>query len=75
MCSYNRVNGTWACEDAQSLNEIKAIQGFAGWMMSDVSADPACAFSLSLFLSHHSPAPFYYETAVGRHPLHCGLRQ
>jgi beta-glucosidase len=31
---YNRVNGTWACEDANSLNEIKTIQGFAGWMMS-----------------------------------------
>ena len=31
MCSYNRVNGTWACEDANSLHEIKSVQGFAGW--------------------------------------------
>jgi beta-glucosidase len=33
MCSYNRVNGSWACEDANSLREIKEVQGFAGWIM------------------------------------------
>ena len=38
MCSYNRVNGTWACEDANTLNEIKSVLGFDGFMMSDWGA-------------------------------------
>lgn len=38
QCSYNRVNNTWACEEANALNEIKAVQGFEGFMMSDWGA-------------------------------------
>ena len=35
MCSYNRVNGTWACEDANSLGALKNEYGFAGYVQSD----------------------------------------
>src|SRR3954447_16650890 len=36
MCSYNRINGTYACENANTLNRIlKGQFGFDGWVMSD----------------------------------------
>ena len=36
MCSYNLVNGTWACENNNTLNGIlKNELGFQGFVMSD----------------------------------------
>jgi beta-glucosidase len=36
MCSYNRVNGTPACEDKHLLSDVlKHDWGFKGWVMSD----------------------------------------
>jgi beta-glucosidase len=39
MCSYNRVNGIYACENDYLLNEVlKKEWGFNGWVMSDWGA-------------------------------------
>lgn len=39
MCSYNKVNGTYACENAQLLaQDLKTTMGFEGWVMSDWGA-------------------------------------
>ncbi|WWD17832.1 hypothetical protein CI109_102275 [Kwoniella shandongensis] len=39
MCSYNLVNGSWACQNAEILNGIlKTDFGFRGYVMSDWSA-------------------------------------
>lgn len=39
MCSYNQVNGTYACENDRTLNQIlKNEFGFQGYIMSDWSA-------------------------------------
>jgi beta-glucosidase len=36
MCSYNRLNGTYACENSKALNGIlKTELGFQGYVMSD----------------------------------------
>ena len=35
MCSYNRANGSYACESAALLDELKTGLGFTGWVMSD----------------------------------------
>src|SRR5208337_4688149 len=36
MCSYNRVNGDYACENAYTLNEVLKKQwGFKGFVLSD----------------------------------------
>lgn len=40
MGSYNRVNGTFACENPHTLAEILRGQlGFRGWVMSDYLAN------------------------------------
>lgn len=36
MCSYNKVNGDWACENDFLLNRVlKRDWGYRGWVMSD----------------------------------------
>ncbi len=36
MCSYNKVNGDWACENDFLLNHVlKRDWGYRGWVMSD----------------------------------------
>ncbi len=39
MCAYNRINGTYACENPALLNgALKHDWGFPGWVMSDWGA-------------------------------------
>jgi beta-glucosidase len=39
MCSYNQVNGSWACENHHTLTDIlKGELGFPGYVMSDWTA-------------------------------------
>lgn len=39
MCSYNKINGTWACENNGILNNLlKNELGFRGYVMSDWNA-------------------------------------
>ena len=39
MCSYNKLNSTWACESPRMLNSIlKEELGFQGYVMSDWNA-------------------------------------
>ncbi len=36
MCSYNRINDTYACENFNTLTlALKNFMGFEGWVMSD----------------------------------------
>eukprot|EP00299_Pterocystis_sp_00344_P019251 c9570_g1_i1.p1 GENE.c9570_g1_i1~~c9570_g1_i1.p1 ORF type:complete len:852 (+),score=231.03 c9570_g1_i1:39-2594(+) len=39
MCSYNKINQVYACENNQTLNiDLKQRMGFQGWVMSDWGA-------------------------------------
>ena len=35
MCSYNKINTFWSCENNVTLHELKNALGFRGWVMSD----------------------------------------
>ena len=39
MCSYNRVNGDYACENDYTLGVLKKDWGFQGWVLSDWEGD------------------------------------
>ncbi len=46
MGSYNKINGTYACENAHTLTAILREQlGFRGWVMSDFMANQSTAES------------------------------
>jgi len=39
MCSYNKINGEYACTSNKSLNrDLRKIMGFDGFVMSDFGA-------------------------------------
>ena len=39
MCSYNRINGVYSCENNSTLaTDLKERLGFEGWVMSDWGA-------------------------------------
>ncbi|KAI1637807.1 glycosyl hydrolase family 3 N terminal domain-containing protein [Biscogniauxia mediterranea] len=39
MCSYNKINGTWACENPEVMNSLlKEELGFKGYVMTDWNA-------------------------------------
>lgn len=39
MCSYNKINGIWSCENSLTLaGDLKNVTGFQGYVMSDWGA-------------------------------------
>lgn len=69
MCSYNRVNGFYACESNYLLNEVlKQDWGFKGWVMSDWGATHSTVPAANNGLDQQSGIPFdvseYYGAAL-----------
>ena len=59
MCSYNRVNGAYACESSYLLNEVlKKDWGFQGWVMSDWGATHSTIPAANAGLDQQSGFPF-----------------
>lgn len=38
MCSYNKINGVWSCENPTTLGDLKRTLGMDGFVMSDWGA-------------------------------------
>ncbi len=56
MCSYNSVNGPYACEDRHTLTDILRTQwGFKGYVQSDFFAVHSTAASLLAGMDHEMP--------------------
>ncbi|KAL4888878.1 putative beta-glucosidase L [Aspergillus ambiguus] len=56
MCSYNKVNGTWACENEKVLNQLlKQELGFRGYVMSDWNAQHSTVASANTGLDMTMP--------------------
>lgn len=49
MCSYNKINGNWSCENNGTLNtDLKERLGFTGWVMSDWGATHSTSINQGL---------------------------
>ncbi|KAF6816926.1 beta-glucosidase 2 [Colletotrichum sojae] len=58
MCSYNRLNQTYACEDLHLLNDVlKDELGFEGYVQSDWFATHSGAESINGGLDMNMPGP------------------
>ncbi|KAI8659799.1 hypothetical protein LRP88_06362 [Fusarium phalaenopsidis] len=56
MCSYNRINGTYGCQNSKTLNGIlKEELGFQGYVMSDWGATHAGVASIESGLDMDMP--------------------
>ncbi len=66
MCSYNRVNGVYACESSYLLNEVlKKDWGFKGWVMSDWGATHSTVPAANAGLDQQSGFPFDHSDYFG----------
>jgi beta-glucosidase len=63
MCSYNKINQLWSCENPETLSsDLKGHLGFEGWVMSDWGA----THSLSLLqgLDQEMPGDEYFGSVL-----------
>lgn len=61
MCSYNEIDGTYACESDYMLNTVlKGELGFKGFVMSDWGATQSTVASVNGGLDMTMPTPEYF---------------
>jgi beta-glucosidase len=76
MCSYNRINGRYSCENAASLSRVlEEAWRFRGFVVSDWGATHSTAFAaragLDMQMPGTPPDPPYYGAAM-RHAVDSG---
>src|SRR6202044_3137529 len=76
MCSYNRINGDYACENPYTLRDVlKRDWGFQGFVISDWAATHSTEKAFSSGLDQEQPMADYFgpklkeAVAAGRVPL------
>ncbi|HEV7950721.1 MAG TPA: glycoside hydrolase family 3 C-terminal domain-containing protein [Glaciihabitans sp.] len=61
MCAFNKINGVWACENAELLTTILRQQmSFAGFVMSDYNATHTTVESFAAGLDQEQPANYHF---------------
>ena len=61
MCSYNKVNGDWACENDYLLNRVlKKDFGFKGWVMSDWGGTHSTTKAILAGLDQEQPGSGFF---------------
>jgi beta-glucosidase-like glycosyl hydrolase len=61
MCAYNEINGTYACENDRTLNQIlKSELGFQGFVMSDWLATHSTVAAANNGLDMQMPDNFFF---------------
>src|ERR1700675_4241752 len=65
MCSYNRVNGDYACENKYLLTDVlKKDWNFKGFVLSDWQGTHSTAKASAAGLDHEEPAEIFYADAM-----------
>ncbi|HUI57628.1 MAG TPA: glycoside hydrolase family 3 C-terminal domain-containing protein [Bryobacteraceae bacterium] len=65
MCSYNKLNGDWACENDYLLNQVlKKDFGFKGWVMSDWGGTHSTTKAIMAGLDQEEPGSGFFGDAL-----------
>jgi beta-glucosidase len=65
MCSYNRVNGDYACENSYLLTDVlKKDWDFQGFVLSDWQATHSTAKASAAGLDHEEPGEIFFGSAM-----------
>ncbi|KAL0478030.1 beta-glucosidase [Acrasis kona] len=60
MCSYNKINTTWACENEKTLGDLKNKLNLRGWVMSDWGATHSTVKAANAGLDQEMPDDKYF---------------
>jgi beta-glucosidase len=61
MCSYNRVNDVYACQNNETLSQLRDNMGFQGWVVSDWTATKSTTESLKAGMDMEMPEGLFYS--------------
>ncbi len=61
MCSYNRINDDWGCQNADTISHLKENLGFNGWLMSDWTATHSTVDALNSGLDQEMPLALFFN--------------
>jgi beta-glucosidase len=65
MCSYNKINGDYACENDYTLNKVlKGDFGFQGWVLSDWEGTHSTVKAALNGLDQEQPGSDYFGEAL-----------
>lgn len=64
MCSFNQINGTYACENDRLRDVLKKDLGFTGYVVSDFGAVHSTAQSLMNGLDQELNRPIYFTPVL-----------
>eukprot|EP00211_Chloroparvula_japonica_P003492 CAMPEP_0119123012 /NCGR_PEP_ID=MMETSP1310-20130426/3088_1 /TAXON_ID=464262 /ORGANISM="Genus nov. species nov., Strain RCC2339" /LENGTH=740 /DNA_ID=CAMNT_0007112749 /DNA_START=202 /DNA_END=2424 /DNA_ORIENTATION=+ len=65
MCSYNKVNNTYACENEETLTStLRGVLGYQYWVMSDWGATHSTAFAANAGLDQQMPDDSFFGSAL-----------
>lgn len=64
MCSYNRINGVHACQNAQTIGLLKGLLGFPYYIVSDWGGTHSTLDSAHAGLDIEMPASQYFGDAL-----------
>jgi beta-glucosidase len=65
MCSYNRVNGDYACENKYLLNDVlKGAFHFPGFVLSDWGGTHSTVLASHAGLDQEEPGDYFYGAAL-----------
>lgn len=64
MCSYNQVNGVYACENPILTTSLDEQMGFDGYVMSDFGSVHSTAASMDAGLDQELNRPVFYTPAL-----------
>lgn len=65
MCSYNKINGTYACENDHLLNvHLRKYLGFDGFIMSDWGAAHSLSIAQGLDQEQNFFTHYYTQSVV-----------
>lgn len=65
MCVYNRINGTYGCENSKTLNGLlKEELGFQGWVVSDWMATHSGHPAINAGLDMNMPGGLEFSVSV-----------
>jgi len=64
MCSYNKINSTYSCENKQTLHDLKTKMGFQGFVVSDWGATHSTVNSANNGLDIEMPDSNFFGNAL-----------